>query len=77
LGGAIAIGVLYTRGDRQREDRPPIAITMLGRWHEIDGTGFAISESNDPKVMFSGYWPAMGRRNASDELFRNEAGRET
>jgi len=50
---------------------------MLGRWHEIDGTGFAISESNDPKVMFSGYWPAMGRRNASDELFRNEAGRET
>jgi hypothetical protein len=27
---------------------------MLGRWHEIDGTGFAIREPNDPKVMFSG-----------------------
>jgi len=31
---------------------PPPGVTMLGRWHGMDGTGFAISESNDPKAMF-------------------------
>jgi uncharacterized protein len=25
---------------------------MLGRWHGMDGKGFAISESNDPKAMY-------------------------
>ena len=25
---------------------------MLGRWHSLNGHGFAISESNDPKAMY-------------------------
>ena len=30
---------------------PPEGVKMLGRWHGMNGTGFAISESNDPKAM--------------------------
>jgi hypothetical protein len=27
---------------------PPEGVKMLGRWHGMNGQGFAISESNDP-----------------------------
>ena len=30
---------------------PPPGVQMLGRWHGMNGEGFAISESNDPKAM--------------------------
>jgi len=36
---------------------PPKGVTMLGRWHGMDGTGFAISESTDPKAMY--LWQAQ------------------
>ena len=31
---------------------PPEGVKMLGRWHGMNGTGFAISESNDFKAMY-------------------------
>jgi hypothetical protein len=34
---------------------PPEAVKMLGRWHGMNGTGFAISESDDPKAMYQRY----------------------
>jgi hypothetical protein len=34
---------------------PPEGVKMLGRWHGMNGTGFAISESNDPKAMYQWY----------------------
>ena len=34
---------------------PPEGVKMLGRWHGMNGQGFAISESNDPKAMYQWY----------------------
>ena len=31
---------------------PPEGVKMLGRWHGMDGKGFAVSESTDPKAMY-------------------------
>ena len=31
---------------------PPEGVKMLGRWHGMNGQGFAISESSDPKAMY-------------------------
>ena len=31
---------------------PPKGVTMLGRWHAMNGQGFAISESTDAKAMY-------------------------
>ena len=31
---------------------PPEGVNMLGRWHGMNGQGFAISESSDPKAMY-------------------------
>ena len=31
---------------------PPEGVKMLGRWHSLNGHGFAISESSDPKAMY-------------------------
>jgi Domain of unknown function (DUF3303) len=31
---------------------PPKGVTMLGRWHGMNGQGFAISESTDAKAMY-------------------------
>ena len=36
---------------------PPKGVTMLGRWHGMDGTGFAISETTDAKAMY--LWQAQ------------------
>ena len=36
---------------------PPKGVTMLGRWHGMDGRGFAISESTDAKAMYQ--WVAQ------------------
>src|SRR5258705_1209625 len=36
---------------------PPEGVKMLGRWHGMDGQGFAISESTDPKAMYR--WTAQ------------------
>ena len=36
---------------------PPPGVQMLGRWHGMNGAGFAISESNDPKAMY--LWQAQ------------------
>jgi hypothetical protein len=34
---------------------PPQGVKMLGRWHGMNGQGFAISESNDAKAMYEWY----------------------
>ncbi|HTZ89013.1 MAG TPA: DUF3303 family protein [Alloacidobacterium sp.] len=34
---------------------PPANIKMLGRWHGMDGTGFAIAETDDPKALYAWY----------------------
>jgi len=34
---------------------PPEGVKMLGRRHGMNGTGFAISESNDAKAMYAWY----------------------
>ena len=50
---------------------PPEGVKMLGRWHGMDGTGFAVSESTDPKAMYRwvAQWadplPLTGRRGRS------------
>jgi hypothetical protein len=31
---------------------PPDGVKMLGRWHGMNGQGFAISESSDPKAIY-------------------------
>ena len=31
---------------------PPKGVTMLGRWHGMNGQGFALYESTDPKAMY-------------------------
>lgn len=31
---------------------PPQGVEMLGRWHGMNGQGFAITESSDAKAMF-------------------------
>jgi hypothetical protein len=31
---------------------PPEGVKMLGRWHGMDGTGFAVSETTDAKAMY-------------------------
>ena len=36
---------------------PPKGVQMLGRWHGMNGTGFAISESSDAKAMY--LWQAQ------------------
>ena len=36
---------------------PPKGVTMLGRWHGMNGQGFAISESTDAKAMYQ--WVAQ------------------
>jgi hypothetical protein len=35
--------------------KPPEGIKLLGRWHGMDGRGFAISEATDAKLMFEWY----------------------
>lgn len=33
---------------------PPAGVTMIGRWHALDGGhGFIIAESTDPKAIFA------------------------
>ncbi len=34
---------------------PPEGVKMLGRWHGMNGQGFAISESNDAKALYQWY----------------------
>lgn len=36
---------------------PPAGVKVLGRWHGMNGQGFAVSESNDPKAMY--LWQAQ------------------
>lgn len=31
---------------------PPKGVQMLGRWHGMNGQGFAIAESNDAKALY-------------------------
>ena len=31
---------------------PPEGVKMLGRWHGMNGQGFAISELSEPKAMY-------------------------
>lgn len=32
--------------------QPPEGVTILGRWWGMNGQGFAVAESDDPKAMF-------------------------
>jgi hypothetical protein len=34
---------------------PPDGVKLLGRWIGMNGEGFAVSESNDPKAMYAWY----------------------
>ena len=34
---------------------PPEGVKMLGRWHGMDGRGFAISEATDIKAIYRSY----------------------
>ena len=34
---------------------PPDGVKMLGRWHGMNGEGFAIFESNDATAMYGWY----------------------
>ena len=34
---------------------PPEGVKMLGRWHGMNGQGFAISESDDAMAMYQWY----------------------
>lgn len=31
---------------------PPAGVKLVGRWHGMSGSGFAITESSDAKAMF-------------------------
>ena len=31
---------------------PPKGVELLGRWHGMNGQGFAIAESNDAKALY-------------------------
>lgn len=35
--------------------KPPEGVKMLGRWHGMDGRGFAIAEATDTKAMYQWY----------------------
>jgi hypothetical protein len=32
---------------------PPANVTLIGRWHGMNGNGVAIVETNDPKALYS------------------------
>jgi hypothetical protein len=32
---------------------PPAGVKMIGRWHGMNGTGFAVAESSDPKALYA------------------------
>ena len=36
---------------------PPQGVKMLGRWHGMNGQGFAVTESSDAKAMY--LWQAQ------------------
>ncbi len=31
---------------------PPEGVTLVGRWHGMNGTGFAVAESDNPKALY-------------------------
>lgn len=31
---------------------PPAGVKLLGRWHGMNGTGFAVVETDDPKALY-------------------------
>jgi hypothetical protein len=37
---------------------PPAGVTMIGRWHGMNGGGVVIAETNDAKALYSwlAYW---------------------
>jgi hypothetical protein len=32
---------------------PPAGVNMIGRWHGMNGTGFAVVETSDPKALYA------------------------
>jgi hypothetical protein len=32
---------------------PPAAVTLIGRWHGMSGSGVAIVETNDPSALYT------------------------
>lgn len=42
-----------TRRFLQTGGMPPQGVTMLGRWHGMNGRGFAIAESDDAKALYT------------------------
>lgn len=34
---------------------PPASVKMIGRWHGMDGGGFAVVETDDPKTLYAWY----------------------
>lgn len=33
--------------------KPPAGVKMIGRWHGMNGTGFAVAETNDAKALYA------------------------
>jgi hypothetical protein len=34
---------------------PPAGVKLVGRWHGMNGSGFAIAETDDPKALYAWY----------------------
>ena len=32
---------------------PPEGVKLIGRWHGMSGTGFAVAETSDPKALYA------------------------
>lgn len=32
---------------------PPAGVKLIGRWHGMSGTGFAVVETTDPKALYA------------------------
>ena len=32
---------------------PPAGVKLVGRWHGMNGRGFAVAESQDPKALYA------------------------
>jgi hypothetical protein len=37
----------------QTNGLPPEGVTLIGRWHGMSGTGFAIAETTDAKALYA------------------------
>ena len=55
---------------------PPSGVELLGRWHGMNGTGFAIAECNDAKALyqFQAQWADLLEMTVTPCVGDDEAG---